>query len=54
MPRFAPEKIRGIIEGSDETGVFEDNFSTVSQYDRWADDMVDALRPYVKRYGLRS
>lgn len=49
MPRFAPEKIRGIIDGHDETGLFDDNFSTVSQYDVWADEMVDALRPFVKR-----
>ena len=49
MPRFAPEKIRGIIDGGDDTTFFDDNFSSVSQYDRWADDMVDALQPFVKR-----
>lgn len=49
MPRFAPGKIREIIDGRDESVLFEENFSTVSQYDRWADNMVDALRPFVKR-----
>ena len=49
MPRFAPGKIRGIIDPRDDTTLFDDSLSTASQYDRWADDMVDALRPFVKR-----
>ena len=50
MPRFTTERIRKIIEGSEEPGLFDDDCSTVSQYDRWTEDMVDALKPYVKRY----
>ena len=49
MPRFTPERIRHIIDGRDESGLFDDNCSTASQYDRWADDMVEALTPFVTR-----
>ena len=49
MPKLAPGKIRGIIDVRDGGTLFDDSLSTASQYDRWADEMVDALRPYVNR-----
>ncbi len=49
MPRFAKDTIKKIIEGSEDAKLFDDDCSTVSQYDRWTEEMVDALKPYVKR-----
>ena len=49
MPRFSSGKLGAVLDVRDDVTLFDDNLSTASQYDRWADDLADALRPFVKR-----